>query len=302
MPQPAPSPQSSAPRKRRRRAPATGAADDCFTCASLSLICDRRRPYCSQCLGDGKDCSGYKTTLTWGVGVASRGKLRGLSLPIAGGQKVGPSGPARENKKRKNPHTVTSPTQPDPAKSREAPKGSSPKLDSGSTAVKVEPRATAPTHTSWQTQPSQTRTPVPSTPIISHGHAATFDAHAISPISGDSAGEIPGDRLTSPLMYSHQPQDSIYEINVSRPRQSAVAAIFGDNFSAEECFSGQWHNPQEHGNMTHLPDPSLGMNSHVFAASMGNHLLTTPEPLTPQQKNEDKVKEVVYGGRASWAG
>jgi len=37
----------------------------------------------SQCLEIGKDCSGYRTTLTWGVGVASRGKLRGLSLPIA---------------------------------------------------------------------------------------------------------------------------------------------------------------------------------------------------------------------------
>jgi transcription factor-like protein len=36
----------------------------------------------TQCLDQGKDCSGYKTTLTWGVGVASRGKLRGLSLPI----------------------------------------------------------------------------------------------------------------------------------------------------------------------------------------------------------------------------
>lgn len=33
-------------------------------------------------MDQGKDCSGYKTTLTWGVGVASRGKLRGLSLPI----------------------------------------------------------------------------------------------------------------------------------------------------------------------------------------------------------------------------
>jgi hypothetical protein len=37
----------------------------------------------TQCLDVGKDCSGYKTTLTWGVGVASRGKLRGLSLPVA---------------------------------------------------------------------------------------------------------------------------------------------------------------------------------------------------------------------------
>lgn len=41
----------------------------------------------TQCLEIGKDCTGYKTTLTWGVGVASRGKLRGLSLPIANSSK-----------------------------------------------------------------------------------------------------------------------------------------------------------------------------------------------------------------------
>lgn len=74
---------TEAPRKRRRRAPATGAADDCFACSKRNVKCDRRRPYCSQCLEVGSDCSGYKTQLTWGVGVASRGKLRGLSLPIA---------------------------------------------------------------------------------------------------------------------------------------------------------------------------------------------------------------------------
>ncbi|KAI9774331.1 MAG: hypothetical protein M1840_004225 [Geoglossum simile] len=74
---------SSAPRKRRRRAPATGAANDCFTCQKKQIKCDRRRPYCSQCLEQSKDCSGYKTQLTWGVGVASRGKLRGLSTPVA---------------------------------------------------------------------------------------------------------------------------------------------------------------------------------------------------------------------------
>ncbi|TAQ84590.1 hypothetical protein B7494_g7092 [Chlorociboria aeruginascens] len=70
-------------RKRRRRAPASGASDDCFACQKRNTKCDRRRPYCSQCLEFGKECSGYKTQLTWGVGVASRGKLRGLSLPIA---------------------------------------------------------------------------------------------------------------------------------------------------------------------------------------------------------------------------
>lgn len=74
----------STPRRKRRRNPATGAANDCFTCSSQNARCDRKRPYCTPCLDKGKDCAGYKTTLTWGVGVASRGKLRGLSLPVAG--------------------------------------------------------------------------------------------------------------------------------------------------------------------------------------------------------------------------
>ncbi|CZT07691.1 hypothetical protein WAI453_005153 [Rhynchosporium graminicola] len=76
-------PPTAPQRKRRRRAPASGASDDCFACTKRSLKCDRRRPYCSPCLEVGSECSGYKTQLTWGVGVASRGKLRGLSLPIA---------------------------------------------------------------------------------------------------------------------------------------------------------------------------------------------------------------------------
>ncbi|KAF9893212.1 hypothetical protein FE257_011635 [Aspergillus nanangensis] len=74
------------PRKRRKRTVVTGAADDCFTCSRQGAQCDRRRPFCSQCLDSGLECAGYKTTLTWGVGVASRGKLRGLSLPITGSQ------------------------------------------------------------------------------------------------------------------------------------------------------------------------------------------------------------------------
>jgi Fungal specific transcription factor domain/Fungal Zn(2)-Cys(6) binuclear cluster domain len=97
-----PQPQSSAPRKRRKRVPATGVADDCFNCSSLSISCDRRKPFCSQCLDNGKNCSGYKTQLTWGVGVASRGKLRGLSLPIAGSTQraSGPLSPTKQKKKR----------------------------------------------------------------------------------------------------------------------------------------------------------------------------------------------------------
>lgn len=106
---------ATAPRKRRKRTVGGGAADDCFTCASRGAKCDRRRPYCSQCLDLGRDCSGYKTTLTWGVGVASRGKLRGLSLPVSGGQPVAPqkrrSSAAQddENKVRKRQSAQPSP-------------------------------------------------------------------------------------------------------------------------------------------------------------------------------------------------
>ncbi|KAF5026543.1 hypothetical protein F66182_1403 [Fusarium sp. NRRL 66182] len=91
---------SSAVRKRRRRAPAGGASDDCFSCSKKNIKCDRRRPYCSQCLEVGSECSGYKTQLTWGVGVASRGKLRGLSLPIAKAPPV-----TREPRKHSNAHS-----------------------------------------------------------------------------------------------------------------------------------------------------------------------------------------------------
>ena len=75
------------PRKHRGRATATEDSD-CFTCNELQRKCDRRRPYCAQCLEYGKDCSDYKTALTWNIGVSSRSKLRGLALPITTSEKV----------------------------------------------------------------------------------------------------------------------------------------------------------------------------------------------------------------------
>lgn len=85
----------SPPKKRRKRTVVSGAAEDCFSCARRGTLCDRRRPYCSRCLDEGQECAGYRTTLTWGVGVASRGKLRGLSLPVTGAKPTSPN-PRRE--------------------------------------------------------------------------------------------------------------------------------------------------------------------------------------------------------------
>ncbi|TGZ76750.1 hypothetical protein EX30DRAFT_228650 [Ascodesmis nigricans] len=79
-------PTSPTQKKRRRRAPTTGAAEDCFSCRAAGTKCDRKRPYCGPCLDLGVICKGYRTQLTWGVGVASRGKLRGMTLPITNAQ------------------------------------------------------------------------------------------------------------------------------------------------------------------------------------------------------------------------
>ncbi|OMP85437.1 putative transcriptional regulatory protein C15D4.02 [Diplodia seriata] len=103
---------TAAPRKRRRRAPATGATEDCFTCRKRQAKCDRRRPYCTQCIDLGKECSGYRTTLTWGVGVASRGKLRGMSLPVP---KSPSSPPARERAQSMSQAKPVAPTAAQPS-------------------------------------------------------------------------------------------------------------------------------------------------------------------------------------------
>ncbi|KAL4761218.1 transcription factor domain-containing protein [Aspergillus foveolatus] len=112
------SPPSTAPvRRRRKRTVVSGAAHDCFTCARNGSSCDRRRPYCSQCLENAIECAGYKTTLTWGVGVASRGKFRGLSLPVTGSQPApGKAKPRRasghQEPPRSHPNIAAVPPQP----------------------------------------------------------------------------------------------------------------------------------------------------------------------------------------------
>ena len=84
------------PRKRCRRAKG---ASDCFAYKQLQRKCDRKKPYCTQCLEHGKDCSGYKTALRWNIEVASRSKLRGLALPITTSEKVSRSSIASGRKK-----------------------------------------------------------------------------------------------------------------------------------------------------------------------------------------------------------
>ena len=121
------------PRKRRRRTGAGGAQDDCFACRKRAVPCDRKRPYCTQCIDIGKECSGYKTTLTWGVGVASRGKLRGLTCPIANksidGSDIGKASTGGGVTKRRKSSVVAPKVEPipgTPAQTQQLPLSTSP--------------------------------------------------------------------------------------------------------------------------------------------------------------------------------
>lgn len=56
--------------------------EDCRVCNRRRIKCDRRVPACGKCEKRGLTCSGYGVLLKWDQGVASRGSLKGKSLPI----------------------------------------------------------------------------------------------------------------------------------------------------------------------------------------------------------------------------
>lgn len=283
--QPNASKETQAARKRRRRAPAGGAADDCFACIKRGAKCDRRRPYCSQCLEVGNECSGYKTQLTWGVGVASRGKLRGLSLPIAKAPPVAPVNKKPAPRSRANTtssqwseHGATSPTSShrDDIDPRGAHPASLPATPFGSyhdfTRFTQGEAIQPPTPTSWTslTYPSlgghehpkmhRLNTSLGHFPIISDGLSPSVDPlndvdYTLSPLSQFSRDELP--YMHSPtLMY-----DS-YSGHGSSGPQSPVSAIMIDQRAPTSCPSLVYA-PSE-------PGSSLGSHHDGFEHQMAS--------------------------------
>lgn len=55
------------------------AAKACHNCRRSRLKCDRSLPTCSKCANRGQDCQGYGRLLRWEPGIASRGKMMGLT-------------------------------------------------------------------------------------------------------------------------------------------------------------------------------------------------------------------------------
>lgn len=217
----------TSPRKRRRRAPTTGAADDCFACQDRHTQCDRRRPYCTQCLDRGKDCSGYKTTLTWGVGVASRGKLRGLSLPIAKSKKVAPVEPDSEAPTKKSGGSSKSGRSTNAkteAGTENSLKRPNPSTHPGHTTygfVNVDPNATTP---SPVLSPSSFQWPVPNPPIRGNNPRSVLRPNLKKGIRRHSL-----EPLHVPALHTHE--------FAPAPMTAAGYGGFGDQFESAVDYS-----------------------------------------------------------------
>lgn len=52
----------------------------CHNCRRRRLRCDRSLPQCHKCTNAGQECLGYQALLIWNRGVASRGKMAGVTF------------------------------------------------------------------------------------------------------------------------------------------------------------------------------------------------------------------------------
>lgn len=291
---------AQAARKRRRRAPAGGAADDCFTCIKRNTKCDRRRPYCSQCLEIGNECSGYKTQLTWGVGVASRGKLRGLSLPIAKAPPVAPvskksatraraSSAVTPNQWRDAEETARRQHQRDGVEVGVHHVGSLPATPYGTYPdyprfSQAEPPVTV-THTTWGSLPAYAAHMSPQEHPRFHKLNTSLNHYPImsEPLSSsvDSLSDV--DYTLSPMAhtfpreevpYMHSPT-LIYENYTSQSSpipHSPASAIMIDQRAPTSCPSLVYA-PSE-------PSSSLGSHHDSFEPHMGQRLMSDSDTLS----------------------
>lgn len=55
-------------------------SEPCHNCRRKRLKCDRSIPQCFKCTKRGQECLGYQLLLRWDQGVASRGKMMGITF------------------------------------------------------------------------------------------------------------------------------------------------------------------------------------------------------------------------------
>ncbi|ORY71142.1 fungal-specific transcription factor domain-containing protein [Pseudomassariella vexata] len=302
---------TQAARKRRRRAPAGGAADDCFACIKRNAKCDRRRPYCSQCLEVGNECSGYKTQLTWGVGVASRGKLRGLSLPIAKSPPVAvaPVGKKTVSRSKANSSAISHwgdhdegsrrghrddveihsvPTTPF-ATYNEFPRFSQGEMTPAATSTRWNPYGTSlSAHHDHPPKIHRLNTSLGHFPVLGDALSSSVDSlsdveYTLSPMTHS----FPREDL--PFMHSPSLMYESYTGHNSPVPQSPASAIMIDQRAPTSC-PGLIYAPSEHGSSlssrqdvfeSQIPGPRLLADCDTLSVPDGDSYSTSPNSTSP---------------------
>jgi hypothetical protein len=59
-----------------------GVRRGCYNCNKRRITCDEGEPQCLKCFRKGLECSGNGIRYRFNKGVASRGRLKGLSIPV----------------------------------------------------------------------------------------------------------------------------------------------------------------------------------------------------------------------------
>lgn len=86
------------------RLPKMGARKGCYQCSKRRIICDMGEPRCLKCMKRGLECSGNGIRYRFNVGIASRGRLTGLSTPVTDVKR--PSRPPSPNEKSRSRRTA----------------------------------------------------------------------------------------------------------------------------------------------------------------------------------------------------
>ena len=268
-------PQDPPPKKRRRRTNAGGAGEDCFTCRNRAVKCDRKRPYCTQCMEIGNSCSGYKTTLTWGVGVASRGKLRGLACPVADknidGTDADPAeGPVKKRRKS-SAATVKSEeaTEDKSTKTRNASSArafesaSSQRARGHSNAATTQPVSVTQPQDGWQntgysdhvqSRPERRHTTVGYTGLqpLQTALGPQHDGLGM-PHSARSIGSYAETEFFSPMEFPRTPGSAVPQFGeqlqqaISQPFSEPMPHSSMDNYSVTSAPIGGYHDQQQNG-------------------------------------------------------
>lgn len=308
-----------APRKRRRKT-SSGAQDDCFACRRQGRPCDRKRPYCTQCIESGRECSGYKTTLTWNVGVASRGKLRGLSCPVTAknNASVDSTTPDEAPRQQKAPiGKVKEEFKPEPTSSNGPSYEQSQPQRSSPTSAPSSYRPSLPTipagREGWEGDDFSTRQISPSIhnerpPVLRHQslqHIRTalgpWDSQN-GPHSGSSTGSLGDADFHSPMEYPHTPGSVSYIDHFNAPPTSYPTAPYGtsaesyDNLSSsvDSLQSGISYNgngnfdPMRNDFNSYQPT-SMGQEDMLFSPTydLGMHYSSFDNLLDGEQQEEE---------------